>query len=140
MGSRNLDRIHINEWRDKVQTAAQMWSAGWKVRAYCESCGAEQAVDLVRVVQLGGPGISLWDQTGRCKMIVGSGGQCTGRVFFKAMPRGAAGFEYLGKAPRARRDRGDPLAFGRPGPLVDPNATERDGWSKALGPSPPDPE
>lgn len=139
MGSRNLDRIHISEWRDKVRTAAEMWTAGWKVRAYCEACANEQVVDLEHVVRLGGPGVILWDKTSRCKRIVGPGGQCTGRVFFKAMPRGAAGFDYLGKAPRARPARRDPLSFSA-GPLVDPATSDQGEWTKARGPAPPDPE
>lgn len=140
MGSRNLDRIHISEWRDKVQTAAQMWTAGWKVRARCESCGNEQVVDLEHVVRLGGPGVTLWDKTSRCKRVIEAGAQCPGRVFFLAQPRGAAGFDFLGKAPRGRRDQRDPLAFGRPGQLVDPAASDQGEWTKARGPAPPDPE
>lgn len=140
MGSRNLDRIHISEWRDKIQTAADMWRAGWKVRACCEECGTEQVVDLEHVVKLGGLAVILWDKTSRCKRITGVGAQCQGRVFFKAMPRGAAGFAYLGKAPRHRCDRRDPLAFGRAGELVDPDAPEQGAWAEALGPTPPDPE
>lgn len=140
MGSRSLDRIHISEWRDKIQTAADMWRAGWKVRAFCEECGNEQVVDLEHVVKLGGLAVTLWDKTSRCKRITGVGGQCLGRVFFKAMPRGAAGFSYLGKPPRARREQRDPLAFGRAGQLVDPNPPEQGVWTDVLGTSPPDPE
>ncbi len=139
MGSRNLDRIHISEWRDKVRTAADMWSAGWKVRAQCESCRNVQVVDLENVVRLGGPGVTLWDKTGRCKQIIGIGAQCEGRVFFMAQARGGSGFQHLGKPPRVRQAKRDPLAFG-PGELVDPNAPEQGGWSGALGPTPPDPE
>lgn len=138
MGSRNLDRIHISEWRDKIRTAADMWSAGWKVRARCEACANEQVVDLEHVVRLGGPGVTLWDKTGRCKRIVG-GAQCPGRVFFMGKPQHAPSFDFLGHPPRVRRPRRDPLAFGS-SELIDPNGPDEGAWAEAIGPAPPDPE
>ena len=47
MGSRNLDRISMTEWRGKCETVADMMRAGWRqVVARCEACRSDFAVDL----------------------------------------------------------------------------------------------
>lgn len=136
MGSRNLDRIHISEWRDKVRTAADMWAKGWKVHAVCEVCERETVVDLDHLVRLAGPGVSLWDKTSRCKQVLNGAHRCDGRVFFKALAPGASGYAFLGSPPRPRRPAYGPQARGK-GPFVRPEDIEPPEATAARGPTPP---
>lgn len=133
MGSRNLDRISVTEWRHKCPTVADMWRGGWKVRAFCETCELELQVNLDTLIRAGGPAVVLWDRTTPCKRV-----GCVGRMFFKGYPPGANGFGFLGKIPRLRQPSRDPLAFGAVA-LVDPDAPEAGPWTDRLGPPPPDP-
>jgi len=136
MGSRNLDRIHISEWRDKVRTAADMWAKGWKVQAVCEHCERATVVDLDHLVRLAGPGVSLWDKTSRCKQVLDGANRCPGRVFFKALAPGAASYAFLGSPPRARRPAYRPQARGK-GPFIQPEDSEPAEVTAARGPPAP---
>jgi hypothetical protein len=67
VGNRNLDRIPMSDWRAKCETVGQMWRAGWRhVQARCETCRAEFAVDLERVIREKGPNTSLWNRKQGC--------------------------------------------------------------------------
>ena len=67
MGSRNLDRIPMADWRAKAETIAEMWREGWRhVWARCETCRAEFHVDLERVLREKGPTTSLWNRKQGC--------------------------------------------------------------------------
>lgn len=137
MGSRNLDRITIGERRRGAETISDMWKGRWKVRAYCESCTTELRVDLEAMVRLLGPGFVLWNRTTRCRAIL-TVGECSGRVFFKGMPPGASGFEYLGTPPRMLRPKAGPMSGGR-GAYLNPEDIEPTAMTATRGPSPPEP-
>lgn len=136
MGARNTDRVAIGEYRSKAATIADMWKLGWRLRSYCESCGAEREENLDAMIRLRGPGLSLWDKTGVCQSVVGVEQVCKGRLFFKAMPRGALGFSFLGKMPRQRRPSSGPQSQGK-GSFVAPEDIEPPAVTAALGPPPP---
>ena len=137
MGARNPDRVHVGQWKSKAPTIADMWRGGWKIRAYCESCGDERQISLEAMIRTFGPGYSLWDRTVSCPRIVGAGASCRGRVFFKGLPRSGAHFDFLGDVPRALRPRSGPLARGK-GLFVAEDDIEPEAVRLALGPAPPD--
>jgi hypothetical protein len=63
VGSRNLDRISMTEWRGKCETVADMMQAGWRhVVARCETCRSDFPVDLAKVARERGPATSLWNR------------------------------------------------------------------------------
>lgn len=138
MGSRNPDRVHISQWRSKAPTIADMWRGGWRIHAYCETCGDERRVNLEAMIRINGPGISLWDLTTACPRVVG-GGLCRGRVFFKGCPRTGAHFDFLGHPPRARRPAAGPQSRGD-GQFLSEEDVEPAAVRRALGPRPPKPE
>lgn len=137
MGSRNLDRISVAERRNQAETVADMWKRRWRIRVQCEACGVELTVNLLNLIKLNGPDLSLWFKSTRCRRIVGIGERCSGRMFFKALPPGASGYEFLGIAPRTRRPPAGPLSTGR-GPFIEPTDIEPPAALAARGPSPPD--
>jgi hypothetical protein len=139
MGVRSPDRIALYEHRPSVETVADMWKAGWRLRSYCESCGIEREENLDAFIRLRGPGLVLWDKTGVCQRITGSGLACKGRLFFKACPRHGRGFEFMGKMPRALRPTSGPQSRGK-GRYVDPSEIEPGEVTSARGPPPPPPE
>jgi hypothetical protein len=79
MGSRNLDRITMTQWRQRCETVGQMLGLGWRdVRAACPDCHRHWPVDLDRVARSKGPAVSLWNRTQRCRSP-----QCPGAVRFE---------------------------------------------------------
>jgi hypothetical protein len=103
MGSRNLDRIPMSTWRAKCETVGEMWHAGWRhVRAQCETCRAEFAVDLQRVIREKGPKVSLWNRKQSCPK-----GGCPGPVRFMVRLPGLHPYQQMtapepSAAPRRR--------------------------------------
>lgn len=137
MGARNPDSVHISQWRNKAPTLADMWRGGWKIHAYCESCGDERAVNLEAMIRINGPALSLWDHHVACPRIL-IAGPCRGRVFFKGRPRSGAHFDFLGALPRPRRPVAGPLSRGR-GRFICEEDVEPAAVRQALGPAPPEP-
>lgn len=134
MGTRNLDRIALYELRHKGETVADMWKLCWRCIAVCEACGIELRVDLVALIRLSGPGLSLWNKTAKCRRV-----GCDGRVYFMASPPGGRGFEFMGKAARIPRSSTGPFAGGK-GRYIEPQDIEPPAVTAARGPVPPDPE
>jgi len=77
VGSRNLDRIEMIEWRAKCETVAQMRAARWSVVARCDACRSDFAVDLAKVARERGPATSLWNRKQACPRP-----DCPGQVQF----------------------------------------------------------
>ena len=91
MGSRNLDRIPMSDWRAKCETVGQMRRAGWRfVRARCETCRAEFQVDLDRVIRERGPKVSLWNRRQACPKA-----SCGGQVHFMVRIPGLPAYQPM---------------------------------------------
>lgn len=138
MGARNTDRVHISEYRSKADTIADMWKLNWRLRSVCESCGAQRQENLDAMIRLRGPALVLWHKTGVCQQIIGHGGVCEGRLFYKAMPPGASGYGFLGDGPRPGRPSYGPQSRGK-GRYVTPEEIEPAAVTAARGPPPPEP-
>lgn len=96
MGRRNLDRYSEDDWRTASASVEQILVNGWPAFADCPVCDLRIRADLKRIVQVKGPGYSLWGADAACRRV-----GCLGRVQFVIRPRGAIG-EYVMTA-KARR-------------------------------------
>jgi hypothetical protein len=90
VGRRNIDRVHISEFRNRVATVADMQSQRWDVISKCRVCGLMMAVDLVLIARTTGPKTILWNRLARCKRI-----GCQGHVEFQGRAPGAGGYQTL---------------------------------------------
>jgi hypothetical protein len=90
MGSRNIDRIPMREWRASVETVADMLAKKWEVITSCQKCGLAMVADLALIARETGPETSLWNRSSPCRRI-----SCTGVVAFMAKPPGKAFHETL---------------------------------------------
>ncbi|CAN5855527.1 hypothetical protein BH11PSE1_BH11PSE1_16430 [soil metagenome] len=91
MGSRNLDRRTIHDFRRGGETVGDMYQARWRIRSYCPDCGLTLNVSLVPYIAIRGPTFSLWDKTTRCL-----NARCrSGRATFYGLARGMTGFHQL---------------------------------------------
>lgn len=85
MGARNPDRIPISARRRQCETIDHMRLAGWDVLAACGKCGLIMRVDLVILIRLRGPALSLWNRKARCRRL-----GCLGFVEFQGRPPGVS--------------------------------------------------
>ena len=90
MGSRNLDRIAMWQWRARCETVAAMQRERWRVVAWCEVCRSAFAVDLAKVARLKGPESSLWNRRQPCLRQ-----DCVGQMRFEATIPGLYGRRVL---------------------------------------------
>ncbi|MFI4976608.1 MAG: hypothetical protein ACHP84_18895 [Caulobacterales bacterium] len=90
MGSRNLDRIAMWQWRARCETVAAMQRERWRVVAWCEVCRSAFAVDLAKVARLKGPESSLWNRRQPCLRQ-----DCAGQMRFEATIPGLYGRRVL---------------------------------------------
>ncbi len=90
MGSRNLDRVPLHEWADRVKTVDLMIAEKWQVLADCPACRVRIRVDLNVIRQVKGGSYSLWNRRPPCKVFL-----CNGRVRFFAQNRHRPMFEEL---------------------------------------------
>ena len=79
MGTKNLDRISIYEWRIKCETVADLIRDNIDVIARCERCDLKTVVDLRVIALVSGPRASLWNRKAPCKKL-----GCDGFVNFEA--------------------------------------------------------
>ena len=66
MGRKNIERVHISEFRNRVATVADMQAQRWDVISKCRVCGLMMAVDLALIVRTTGPETILWNRLARC--------------------------------------------------------------------------
>lgn len=90
MGSRNLDRLAMWQWRARCETVAAMTEARWKVIGRCSLCRAGWPVDLTKVARLKGAATSLWNRRQAC-----ANPDCAGEISFEAQIPGLYGFRAL---------------------------------------------
>ena len=83
MGRKNIDRVHISEFRNRVATVADMQAQRWDVISKSRVCGLMMAVDLALIVRTTGPKTILWNRLARCKRI-----GCQGQVEFSGPAAG----------------------------------------------------
>lgn len=101
MGSRNLDRISVAEWRNRCETIEDFARDRIEVISACRKCGLQMPVDLALVARVSGAKTSLWNRHPQCKRL-----GCDGVVDFKAKFWGANSYQTLeapwpvGKPPR----------------------------------------
>jgi hypothetical protein len=104
MGSKNLDRVSVAEWRNKCETVADFTRDRIEVISACDKCDLRMVVDLQVIAKVSGPLTSLWNRRAPCKRI-----GCSGQVVFKAKFWGQNIYQPLvapwraGKPPLARR-------------------------------------
>lgn len=126
MGSRNLDRRSIHDFRREGQTVGEMYAHGWRVRSYCPACGLTLEVSLVPYIAIKGRDFILWDRSARCL-----NARCRhGRAGFYGLARGMTGFQALrspdpAEAPKLgwAPARLAEMAAANAKPLADPPAT-----------------
>lgn len=80
--------MHIR--RQKCETVGAMRRERWDVLSKCQACGLLMRVDLDLIIQVRGPGVSLWNRRARCRRL-----GCTGWVEFQAKAPGMAMHEAL---------------------------------------------
>jgi hypothetical protein len=90
VGRKNIDRVHISEFRNRVATVADMQAQWWDVISKCRVCGLMMAVDLALIVRTTGPKTILWNRLARCKRI-----GCQGHVEFQARAPGGGVYATL---------------------------------------------
>jgi hypothetical protein len=90
MGSRNLDRVPIREWRRKVETVADMLRERWDVVSKCQACGLMMQTNLRLVARVSGPETSLWNRKEPCRRL-----GCAGHVEFLARVPGRRDYQPL---------------------------------------------
>ena len=90
MGQRNLDRIHIAQWRSKYETVEAMHRDRIDVVSKCRKCDLTMQVDLALVIKVSGPNVSLWNRKARCRRLL-----CDGWVDFHAKAPGVNWYAKL---------------------------------------------
>jgi hypothetical protein len=90
MGSANPERVPMKTWRGGCETVVQMIDQHWAVIGRCTRCQLKFEVDLSLIVRVSGPRTSLWNRTGRCKVV-----GCGGAVRFMGKPPRVTFFQDL---------------------------------------------
>ena len=83
MGTVSPDRIPMAMRRKGCETVEQMHRAGWDVISYCDKCALIMTVNLVMIIRLRGPNVSLWNRKARCRRFA-----CVGFVEFRGRAPG----------------------------------------------------
>ena len=81
MGTRNPDKIPMDEWRRFYPTVDKMIEGRWRITGRCRICELKVSVSLALIARLSGGSYSLWGTTRACPRE-----DCSGRVQLLGKP------------------------------------------------------
>lgn len=90
MGSRNLERITIQERRREGETVSDMRRSGWKIQAHCPHCRINFNMSLDPIICIHGPMFRLWGKSITCP-----NDACRRPAIMAAKAPGMDGFQAL---------------------------------------------
>ncbi|MGC1302737.1 MAG: hypothetical protein WA840_10215 [Caulobacteraceae bacterium] len=101
MGGPNPERLASRPNPEWQRTLADFKKQGWALRAWCQSCGHDQAIDIDWMIESRGPGAIPWNRWVPCDRYY-----CPrGRAILKAAQPAAVGVYYrlVGRVPALER-------------------------------------